>query len=304
MRVLTVMSAALLLAAGSAHAVVLDDFEGDTVVFINDSNISGHVTSLTHSTEAVYAGAKALELVDGASGYPYIRSAGGVSWGDLSADNTTYVEFAVRPDPINTFGVGQNTWMGNDGVTLYMGNWAGDKRTNWRVKEQAFMDVAPDANGWYLLHLELDEAGLATLEGTTLNGVSVNEVDLGQTWTMNGGPDWTAIDQIRILIAQGSGSLSTTNYIDGLILGPTAGPGVGDANADGVVDDKDLSLLLASWHQDVGWADGNFNGDDVVNDADLSLLLANWVGTGPVPEPATLAVLALGCLTAATRRRR
>ena len=217
-----VAAVALLGAATAGQAFVIDDFEGPPVQFINDSSTGGHVTSLSHAADQVFAGAAALKIVDGSSGHPYIRSASGVVLPDLSADKTTYAEFAVRPDPINTFGIGQNTWMGNNGVTLYLGNWAGDKRTNWRLKEQAFMDVAPDANGWYIVHLELDAAGLATLAGSTLNGVSVNDANLAQTWTMNGGPDWTAVDQIRILIAQGSGSLQTTNYVDGLTIGEPA----------------------------------------------------------------------------------
>ena len=51
---------------------------------------------------------------------------------------------------------------------------------------------------------------------------------------------------------------------------------MGDADLSGHVDDDDLSLLLSSWGQDVGWAKGNFNADDIVDDDDLSLLLANW----------------------------
>ena len=69
---------------------------------------------------------------------------------------------------------------------------------------------------------------------------------------------------------------------------------MGDANLNGSVDDDDLSLLLASWGQDVGWTKGNFNEDDTVNDDDLSLLLANWTGTAAVPEPASALILALG----------
>ena len=77
-------------------------------------------------------------------------------------------------------------------------------------------------------------------------------------------------------------------------------PVVGDANEDGLVDDSDLSLLLASWGQDADWAGGNFNEDNVVDDADLSLLLASWTGLGSaggtVPEPCALSLLALGWL--------
>ena len=81
-------------------------------------------------------------------------------------------------------------------------------------------------------------------------------------------------------------------------------PEPGDANTDGVVDDDDLSLTLASWGQDVGWENGEFSGADPVNDDDLSLLLANWTGATTVPEPVTLAVLVLGGVVLLAVRRR
>ena len=84
---------------------------------------------------------------------------------------------------------------------------------------------------------------------------------------------------------------------------------LGDANGDGVVDDNDLSLLLANWNQDAGWDGGNFNGDSITDDSDLSLLLANWTASDPpgavnVPEPATVAVLAAGLALPVLRRKR
>ena len=94
-----------------------------------------------------------------------------------------------------------------------------------------------------------------------------------------------------------------------LIIDYTTGVRVGDANLDGLVNDADLSLLLAHWNQDVtdepdgGWGKGEFDGVAPVQDADLSLLLANWTGAGgAVPEPAALALLAMG--GAALMRRR
>ena len=57
-------------------------------------------------------------------------------------------------------------------------------------------------------------------------------------------------------------------------------PGIAvDITGDGLVEDFDLSILLANWNRDVGAEKGNLNGDDIVDDKDLSLLLANWAGT-------------------------
>ena len=47
----------------------------------------------------------------------------------------------------------------------------------------------------------------------------------------------------------------------------------GDASGDGVVNDDDLSLVLANWS---AGPMGDLTGEGVVNDDDLSILLANW----------------------------
>ncbi len=91
----------------------------------------------------------------------------------------------------------------------------------------------------------------------------------------------------------------------------------GDANDNGFVDDVDLAILLGNWEQDPlilsTWALANFTeaslGDTDVDDADLAVLLGNWTGPPPpagaaVPEPATIALLTLGALTLARRRRK
>ena len=82
----------------------------------------------------------------------------------------------------------------------------------------------------------------------------------------------------------------------------------GDANLDGVVNDADLSLLLAHWDQDVtgepdgGWGKGEFDAVAPVQDSDLSLLLANWTVAGAVPEPASGTLLLLGAAGFIKRR--
>ncbi len=84
----------------------------------------------------------------------------------------------------------------------------------------------------------------------------------------------------------------------------------GDANMDFAVDDIDLSILLSNWGIGNRWALGDFTDDGTVGDDDLAVLLGNWTGVAvaaqgnPVPEPSTLALLALGTLTAMRRKRR
>ncbi len=78
-------------------------------------------------------------------------------------------------------------------------------------------------------------------------------------------------------------------------------PIVGDVDRSGYVDDDDLSILLANWGFGTEWGQGDLDGSGTVDDDDLSLLLANWgAGCPPtsqaIPEPATLALLAVGGL--------
>ena len=86
-------------------------------------------------------------------------------------------------------------------------------------------------------------------------------------------------------------------------------PMPGDANVDGVVNDDDLSVVLANWTGAGGsggsWRTGDFDGDGGVSEDDLSLLLANWRATNAaIPEPATGSLLGMGMLMWLRRERR
>jgi len=128
--------------------------------------------------------------------------------------------------------------------------------------------------------------------------------------SVDGGADWESLDNLAGV--NDSGQLVGTGRLDGgdrspfvLSTGEPQVAGMGDADRDSDVDDDDLSLLLANWGSPTaGWGQGEFNGVPPVDDDDLSLLLANWTGSlgEAIPEPTTLALLALGGL--ALRRRR
>jgi hypothetical protein len=89
----------------------------------------------------------------------------------------------------------------------------------------------------------------------------------------------------------------------------------GDANGDHSVDGGDLALLGGSWLMSgQTWATSDFTGDGLVDGGDIALLGGNWMWSlpapapsagAPLPEPATLAMIALaGSALSLFRRRR
>ncbi|KPK86387.1 MAG: hypothetical protein AMJ81_01355 [Phycisphaerae bacterium SM23_33] len=85
------------------------------------------------------------------------------------------------------------------------------------------------------------------------------------------------------------------------------GSPAGDANYDGRVDGLDYNVWSLHYQQAGNWGDGNFNGDALVDGLDYNVWSLNYgfgEGALPVPEPAGIAVLALGAAALAAHRRR
>jgi hypothetical protein len=88
----------------------------------------------------------------------------------------------------------------------------------------------------------------------------------------------------------------------------------GDINADHVVDQSDLTVIVGHWQQtNVGYANGDLNMDGIVDQSDLTQIVGSWQNTiahpgealgSLVPEPSALALLAIGGAATLRRRRR
>jgi hypothetical protein len=80
----------------------------------------------------------------------------------------------------------------------------------------------------------------------------------------------------------------------------------GDANIDGMVDDRDASILGGHWlAAGATWSMGDFTGDGFVDDRDAAVLAAHWGlgGSGegdaaftPIPEPTPIVLALAGLL--------
>ena len=85
----------------------------------------------------------------------------------------------------------------------------------------------------------------------------------------------------------------------------------GDASGDHAVGTGDLALMAGSWLAGgKAWANGDFTGDGVVGTGDLALMAGNWLWVmpspapdQPIPEPATMGLLALSSLALLRHRR-
>jgi hypothetical protein len=166
-------------------------------------------------------------------------------------------------------------------------------------------DVAIDPNATLALaQMGIDWANDNTQSGLTLGGgLDVNNQKIEITY--DGDPNNSPFAGLHAAAAAGMDA----NNVNGVIFSTLARTS-GTADAVGVIDDPNGTVTVAYTLQ------GDSNLDGTVNLSDLSLLGTNWqgsltlsesieqLGLTAVPEPATLALLAVGGAALCVRKRR
>ena len=86
--------------------------------------------------------------------------------------------------------------------------------------------------------------------------------------------------------------------------------GTGDANNDGIVNGQDIALIASHWLHIGSNVGGDVNGDGIVNGQDIAVIASHWLDTygsgagggSAVPEPSSIALLAIGAIGLAAIR--
>jgi hypothetical protein len=238
------------------------------------ANANGYVVGSSSGSGVVWTGSGGITTL------PTLK------WGNNISNNNTYI-------------AGENA--SGDAVVY---NSSGKSTATYWAGEATFANDSGEVVG--------DTGGIGTYQGHAMVSIGGNQYDLN-TWapagvTFNYAAGLNDAGQILVW----AGGTQDGQDFKSYLLTPAL---PGDANLDGRVDINDLTIVLAHYGQNgMSWATGDFNGDGKVDINDLTIVLANYGhasgasagGIAAVPEPGTLALVAVGLagLLAFARQKR
>jgi hypothetical protein len=142
----------------------------------------------------------------------------------------------------------------------------------------ASVAVAPTKLDWA-------DATSATSYDVYLNNVLLGTASASE-WALAAPPAPKAVQVWRVVAK----NAAATTVGDGWTF--QVDPIDGDANADGVVNDTDFSVVRANLYKAGGWSQGDFNADGWINFSDYQILERNYGQAAPVAaDPVVTQVL-------------
>jgi hypothetical protein len=199
---------------------------------------------------------------------------------------------------------GLTYWDSNGNVTtapgVYSGYcWSGTRSMRWGTNVVTGDNIpVPDAYGINTSFVTTFDAKGPAAECQAAAGDSGGGVFYydGTKWELAGMMFAIGTNYSAAIFGDQTYSASLANYRN-LVPIP------GDINGDGLVDVADYDV----WAANVGktgaaWCQGDLNGDGLVDVADYDIWAANVGNTASTPEPATMAMLAIGGIGALLRR--
>lgn len=216
--------------------------------------------------------------------------------GETFTSNGISFEVVPFPSSVSFIGVRADGGANGSGKELYLGNSIGVNLVNAVDAQEVSLrygesccDSGVEING----ALTTPAGGLIALDGMTIGGVAIEVTSSG---ALNDQGILTATGNITSFIIGG-----TEFYLDDVGVNVL----LGDYDDNGLVGSGDLSLVLANWDVDasvMGVPDGwiNERPTKIIGFTQLDRVLQNWGNTAvppPVPEPSSVALMCMGCVT-------